>query len=192
MSLAEVARDYEQYVDSHMPEPERFTITDDGAADWALRKIAQLRTLQVQRAQFVDGKIQELTTWQKQRDAVDEKSITYFTDLLEAYFNELHQSGKLGKRKSWSLPNGTLRVRNTPPKFARDNKKIIKWAEKNAPEVVRNEPKLAWTDLKKRVQITESMQAVDKVTGCLIEGLQVAEPERDEFSVSVIEGGDDA
>lgn len=187
MSLAEIERDFAQYDDERMPKQEQFTITDDNAANWALRKITQLKAAQARRAQFADAEIQRITSWQKQRDEADEQSIAYFTSLLEMYFNNLRDSGKLGKKKSWSLPHGVLKIRRTQPKFARDDKAILAWAQENAPEVVQDVPKLLWTELKDRLTVTDTMRAIDSVTGCLVEGLQVAEPERDVFSVSVIE-----
>ncbi|MFA7175280.1 MAG: host-nuclease inhibitor Gam family protein [Kiritimatiellia bacterium] len=185
----ELQDDYQQYNDEQHQDT-RFRVSDDSGAEWALRKIAQYKAETQQRAAFVDAEMERMSAWQKHRDEQDKAQIEHFEALLNGYYNALSDAGKLGKKKFYSLPSGKFGTRHAAPSYKRDDKALLAWANDNAPEVVESVPKLIWTELKDRLKITEDMKAIDTVTGCIVDGVQVAEPERDVFSVSTIDGGE--
>lgn len=219
----DIAEEYTRHLDEAMAATEGFVITDDTRADWALRKIAQARQNIVKRAEFVAGEALRLRNWQQAADKRDQDTIDFMESLLRQYFESLRQSGALGKRKSYTLPHGALKVRTKGIQFARDEQAMLKWAAEHRPEVIEHKPALRWGELKKDVEVldgaivhrgtgrvmdgikmldeTTGVDAdgsvveglnvlhgwvvVDKRTGMMVPGLQVATPAGEEFSVDV-------
>jgi len=180
MSMAE---EYLEYLDSQVEaEQEGFVIDNDDKADWALRKIAQAEKRIQERAEFVETEMAKLQAWQSQQDAQDKRTIEFMTGLLKIYFGKLRESGTLGKKKSYKLPNGTLAVRKKQPKLAYDADAFIAWASKEAPEYVATILQPRWGEFKKRIKVI-GRDVVDTETGETIKFVTVEEPESESFSV---------
>lgn len=203
----------------------RFTIDDDGKADWAIRKIAQAQQRMAEREQFVQVEVDRLKDWKQKANDADQRSIAYMTDLLQSYFDQLRNSGALGKKKSYKLPHGALKVRTKNVQYAKNDDVLMTWAEENRPEIIERKPSIKWGVLKadleireqaivdkdtgkvldgvqlvdghtavdaegniiERINVMSGMVVVDKHTGMVVQGLAVATPAGEEFSVDIID-----
>lgn len=185
----ELMSDYQEFVAAEYgvdPAREDWAITDDAVADWAIRKIAQAERNIEKRREFVEAEIDRLRRWQEQANTEDQRSIEFFTSHLHAYFEQLRESGALGKRKSYRLPHGTLQVRAKPPTFTRDNDQLLEWAQGTGDEsLVRVKIEPAWSDIRKRITIApDGRTVIDTETGEIVPGVTVTELGSETFSVT--------
>lgn len=180
-----VAEDYLRYVEEQMgTQDEGFRIDSDDKAEWAVRKIRQAQTDIEERRAFVQAQIESLQTWQRTMDERDQATIDRMKSLLHPYFEALRP--QLGKRKSYSLPSGTLQVRTSQVQFARDDAKLIE--AYRAAGLVKLKESPDWAAIKKRLKPVDNKPGaavVDVETGEVVEGVTVAEPEKETFSVKV-------
>jgi hypothetical protein len=171
-------------------EEHRFVVDDDAKADWCLRKLRQVRQRMAQREAFVTAEIERLQAWQIKQDAEDLRSESFFEYQLRDYFERLRAAGALGRRKSYKLPNGTLAVRKAAAKVERDETKLLEWVKANAPDHAVVTERVAWGDLKPRVELVEladGWAAIDRATGEMIPGITVVAPEGETFNVKTEE-----
>lgn len=152
-----------------------FTIQNDQQAEWALKKIAEIRKDAESWNTFYAAQMEKVT---KQAEA-DE---AYFTGLLEAYFDGVpHKAAKT--QESYTLPSGKLVRKAQQPFFSRDDALLLPWAKANGLFRVTESPD--WVNIKKRVTINGTA-AVDSETGEVIPGVLVEE-RPNVFTVSVKE-----
>lgn len=143
-----------------------FTVDDDRKADWCVRKIQEL---EADTARWQEYYAEQLERIRAQNDS----SIVYFKELLSAYFAQVpHKVTKTAE--SYKLPNGTLRLKQQQPEYARDEPTIIEWARQNAPELVEDVPKLKWADLKKLGR-ADGEQLIIPETGEVVPGVKIVE-----------------
>lgn len=123
-------------------QDEAFVVDDDQKADWAVRRIRELEADTKKWKEYYAEQLKRVT---EQND----NSVMYFKGLLASYF--AHVPHKFTKTaESYSLPSGTLRLKQQQPEYVReDESKIIEWAQKNVPDVVETVTQLRWADLKK-------------------------------------------
>src|SRR5690606_27202177 len=136
------------------------------------------------RKAFVQAQIERLQAWQQMMDERDQATIDRMTGLLQPYFESLRPS--LGKRKSYSLPSGTLQVRTAQVSYARDEEQLLAYARQIG--LVKIREAVDWAEIKKRLQPAghhPGAPVVDAETGEIVPGVTVAEPEREVFSVKV-------
>jgi len=180
-----IAEDYLRYVEEQMEaHDDGFKIDNDNKAEWAVRKIRQAQLAIEKRRQFVEAEIERLRRWQETMDERDQATIDRMTSLLRPYFESLRPS--LGKRKSYSLPSGTLQVRTAQVSYARDEEQLLPYARQIGLVRVKETPD--WSEIKKRLQPAGNhpgAPVVDTETGEIVPGVTVQEPEREVFSVKV-------
>lgn len=182
--------DYLEHIEQQVPQDGGFQITNDSVADWAVQKIAQAQKRMDGRKAFVEEEVERLRQWQEAEDAKDQQTIDRMTSLLKPYFDQLRESGALGKRKSYRLPHGTLRVRASGPKWRRvDNDALTKWAESKG--LVRVKTEVAWSDIGKHLRpesdhIGAPAVFVDPDSGEMVEvpGVALEAPAGESFSVA--------
>src|SRR5690606_29158508 len=180
-----IAEDYLRYVEEQMEaHDDGFKIDNDDKAEWAVRKIRQAQLAIEKRRQFVQAEIERLQAWQQMMDERDQATIDRMTGLLQPYFEALRPA--LGRRKSYSLPSGTLQVRTAQVSYARDEEQLLPYARQIGLVKVKETPD--WAEIKKRLQPageTPGAPVVDTETGEIVPGVTVQEPEREVFSVKV-------
>jgi Bacteriophage Mu Gam like protein len=162
-----------------------FVVDSDDKADWCLRKIAQLRATQAERAAYVARETGRLTDWQAKEDRQAEQSLEFFTHLLHGYLRGLRDLGTLGQRKSYPLPHGVLKLRAAEVKWARDDTALLPWAK--AAGLVRVTESPDWAGIKTRIQparASAGAEAIDVKTGEVVPGVTVEWPAREVFSVA--------
>lgn len=154
---------------------EEFTVTDDAAAEWCMKKI---REAEADRAMW---KTHYEAQMEKVNKAADE-SINYFTAKLEEYFTNVpHKATKT--QESYSLPGGKLIQKKQQPKFDVDDEQLVPWLIGNGYDnYVQYKASAKWAEIKKFVTITGD--GVADNDGLILPGVTVT-PRPDVFKVEM-------
>ena len=171
----------EQFTDIKTP----FVITDDKAADWALRKIREAEAKIKQVQNFAEERITEIQEWAEKATERESQSITYFTGLLQAYHYRLYQENP--RAKTIKLPAGELQLRKAQPQYIRDDDKLTAWLKAHRPEFVRIKESPDWAEAKRAFAVA-GRHLVDPETGAIVDGVEVYEPEEPTFRVKTRKG----
>ncbi|MDZ4324276.1 MAG: host-nuclease inhibitor Gam family protein [Pseudomonas sp.] len=166
--------------------PEGFVIDNDGAADWALRRIGQAEARMRRDAATVRAEQERWNTWQAKRDEQNQATIDRFQSMLSAYYDQLKASGMLPRNsRSYRLPHGVLQARLHEIQWERKEAEILAWAKAvNGADLVEVRESLRWAEVKKRIGSERNeigAPAIDMGTGEYVPGLQVGLPARDVF-----------
>ena len=147
---------------------EEFTVTDDAAAEWCMKKIKEA---EADRAMW---KAHYEAQMEKVNKAADE-SIAYFTAKLEEYFaNVPHKATKT--QESYTLPGGKLIRKKQQPKFETDDEALVPWLEENfMGQLVKVKKSADWAALKKVVSVTPDGEHVATDEGEIIPGVTVTQ-----------------
>lgn len=147
---------------------EEFTVTDDAAAQWCMKKIKEA---EADRAMW---KAHYEAQMEKVNKAADE-SIAYFTAKLEEYFaNVPHKATKT--QESYTLPGGKLIRKKQQPKFETDDEALVPWLEDNfMGQLVKVKKSADWAALKKVVSVTPDGEHVATDEGEIIPGVTVTQ-----------------
>src|SRR5690606_4827197 len=92
---------------------ESWRITDDSAADWALRRIAWHQAQIARRREFVQREIERLQAYLQAETERHERSIRFFEAHLRDYFERLRAEGALGNRKTYRLDRKSTRLNSS-------------------------------------------------------------------------------
>ena len=147
---------------------EEFTVTDDAAAQWCMKKIKEA---EADRAMW---KAHYEAQMEKVNKAADE-SINYFTAKLEEYFaNVPHKATKT--QESYTLPGGKLIRKKQQPKFEIDDEALVPWLEENfMGQLVKVKKSADWAALKKVCSVTPDGEHVATDEGEIIPGVTVTQ-----------------
>lgn len=147
---------------------EEFTVTDDAAAQWCMKKIKEA---EADRAMW---KAHYEAQMEKVNKAADE-SIAYFTAKLEEYFaNVPHKTTKT--QESYTLPGGKLIRKKQQPKFETDDESLVPWLEDNfMGQLVKVKKSADWAALKKVCSVTPDGEHVATDDGEIIPGVTVTQ-----------------
>ena len=149
-------------------EKEQFVVDTPEKADWALKKLQEIKRQQLEVDKRADEQIKPVEDWRKKELGKLSDSEVYFTMLLTEYAN--NNRGKDNKFK-FSSPYGRIYTRKTL-KWTYDEQKVID--EYKNTDVVQNVPKLNKNKLKKRVEFANG-KPVDKETGAVVDGVDIEE-----------------
>ena len=183
--MATALEHLESFLDSLQdPEPKGFVIDNEGQADWALRKISQSQKRMKELQNVAEEELHKIETWLLGELVKEEKSIEFFTNLLDVYHWQLYQQDS--KRfKSLKLPNGVIKRVKTQPTFERDEETLLKWLEeRQLEEYIDRKAKARWADIKKSV-VVAGETCVMPITGEIVEGVTVT-PQEERFKVEVV------
>ncbi len=109
--------------------PERFSVVDEGSANWVIRRIVEARAY-----------AERVAAWAQieSRRARREEAffLLRFGGQLEAWAQEqIAQRG--GRQKSLNLPSGRIGFRTAPPKLViYDESALLAWARQHCPQAV--------------------------------------------------------
>lgn len=161
---------------------EGFTINDENKANWALRKIKQMKDTIEKNNALAQAEIDKIEDWRERENEKSQTSIDYFQSLLAQY--ALEQRERDPKFKSLNLPNGRIGFRKRQPKWIYDNDKVIETLEKaNLSDFIRVTKAPSKADIKKAFEVAGD-KVVNPDTGEVLEGITV-EQQDDNFSVVV-------
>lgn len=169
------------------PERERFEITDDAQAAWAMRKLLSLRKKMAENESIADAERTRIDAWLHHTNSKFEPDTAYFEAILTRYAQQQRASDD---RKSIETPYGVVKSRATQDKFkVTDEDKFFKWAEENLPDAIAVKRSPSLTALKKAVTV-ESTDTLGLVAmsehGEIIPGVAV-EPGGVNYTVEVAE-----
>lgn len=123
---------------------ERFTIQDDSAASWAMRKLRAIRSKQAENKQMAVDEHARIDLWLDEVNDPLDRDAKYFEAILTDYAIRVRENPDDG-RKSISLPTGKVATRQGSPKYTVDAEMFLPWARENAPHLIRvkEEPSLS-------------------------------------------------
>ena len=141
-----------------------WTITDDRAADWALRKIKELDADTASWSAHYARLTEQVA---RQNEAAKERLMEH----LRRYFETVpHHMTKT--QESYALPTGKIGVKAVAPGYVRDDDALLAWAKSNHAELVQIKESVNWSELKKLIKAAGE-QAVDTETGEIVPGVTV-------------------
>lgn len=163
-------------------EDERFKVTDDEKANWALRKVKQFEDRKKENFALAEAEISKVEEWLEIVNADIQNSIEYFQSLLAEYaFNLKKQDPKM---KTVKLPNGNLSFRKQQPQWNLDDETVLQALKKsNRTDLIKVTEKPMLADIKKVFVVVEG-KAVDPDTGEVVEGITIEE-RQEKFGVKV-------
>lgn len=174
--------DYQAFTDAEPVENETrkpFEITDDSLAEWAMRKIAEVR--------------KDTCKWEThfcaQLDRIrkaNEETEAFFTSALGRYFDTVPRR-KTSTQEKYVLPCGELIRKKQAPKFTQDDALLVPFLQENdLSEFVKLKASSDWASLKKSCTVLEDGSVVEQSTGMVLPGV-AAEIRPDKFEVKINE-----
>ena len=178
--------------------PASFVVDDDAKADWLCRRIARLQAEMAARAVFVAQQIDQLQQWQAGLDQTAQRSLLFFQGLARGYYERLREAGTVTeRRRSYTLPNGTLQMRRVSVDFeVTDETAFADWCgEEGLTDII---VKPQWREARKHFVAVEDrvgagviVESVDAATGevtrRVVPGVVVARAMGESFSVKTAE-----
>lgn len=171
MNEFEQMADMEEY--GGIEETTGWHVTNDNAADWAVRKIKEYKD-EYERIKGIGDELIARTQYSideaRQRY---EKNRDYFTEKLAEYFETVpHRSTKTTEK--YALLSGTLtKKKGSTVMTATDG--LTQWLrDTGREEFIQVTVKPRWGEFKKQLEITPD-GVVDTSTGDLVEGVEVSE-----------------
>jgi hypothetical protein len=117
------------------PDVETFVVDDDKKAEWALRKLARIRSAGPRVADVYAAERERLDQWRDQELARIELDGAYFVSQLDLYAREQRANGD---RKTITLPHGVVSTTHRKARVQVDDAgAVLEWAKQNRPELVR-------------------------------------------------------
>ena len=174
MSMAELENVLlEAFEEPQQPEErERFRLTDENMANWALRKVAKARAEYEEAAKVAEAEVRRIDDWLNSRKRDLERTEEFFGGLLAGYYLPQHMENP--RQKTFKLPAGQVQIRAQQPDYVRDEAKLIAWLKGNdMAGYVEIVEKLRWGDLKKQLkQLGDKMLSPD---GEVVDGILVVD-----------------
>lgn len=124
-------------VEEHRGEgdSERFRITDEGAAEWALRKMAVARRRAAANSELANAEITRIEGWLSDENGKLEREASFFESLLIEYHRTCLAEDP--KRKQIALPAGVLKSRKNPDGIEIDEDQFIPFAKQEREDLLR-------------------------------------------------------
>ena len=165
-------------------EGEPFQITDDHKANWALKKIKQLKADQEYNIKFAEEEIHQIEQWLESINKPLQDSIDHFRSMLGAYaMNKREEDPEF---KTSKLPNGTFRFKKQQPKYTYDDKALLEYLKKSEEtDLIRIKEEPNKSAIKKLFPVQDG-KLVNLGTGEIIDGVTVEDRE-DKFEVIINE-----
>lgn len=178
-SLAEhMAATYDDQISIEEEKPS-FKIDTMDKAIWAMRKIAQAQEKNKAVQAQADAEMFRISAWVKSQKDSNDQQITFFEQLLRPFAEE---TLKGEKKRSLSLPIGTIGFRKGQEKFERDEEKLLLFVKKSAPTFIKTIESVKWAEFKETIKV-DGNKAVT-ADGEIVDGVKI-EAATDSFYVKV-------
>lgn len=154
--------------------PTPWRIADDGAADWAVRKIAEERAELTRIRELAEAEIGRIEAKLDAAEKRYENGTRFLTAKLAEYFNTVpHKTTKT--KESYRLLSGTLTMKIGGIQMKQDDKSLLAFLKQSGnDDMIQITEKPRWGEYKKRLQIVGN-RVVDSLTGEIVEGVVVIE-----------------
>lgn len=151
---------------------ERFKITDDSQATWAMRKAAAAKARLAEIQAIADAEIERIQAWAEQQSREPIRDVDYFEAILIEYAIGQRAEG----RKTISTPYGVVKSRAGQPKWKVDDAEaFLSWARRNnRPDLIRVKEEADMARLKTEFENTGDA-AVDPESGEVVPGVSVSD-----------------
>lgn len=164
---------------------ERFTITDDHKAEWAIKKI---KVLQAKRDRLIDAcdrQIAEYEAFKERENTRYTSKTSYLKALLASYFETVpHDATKTAEK--YRLPSGELiRKHQNPEIIKEESVAVSSLRAMGMTQYIKTKETVDWAELKPNVDFIDG-QCVNKETGEVISGFAAIEmPDVFEVKINV-------
>lgn len=149
-----------------------FTITDDKAADWAVRTVLAEEADAQRLADLCKQEASELLEKAKAYIERGEKRTSFLKSKLAEYASSVEMKETKTQRK-YELPHGTIMFKQKQPTFLKNEEVAINFLEASGFNIyVEEMKKLKWGEVKKEVTIKDG---VPYLSGLKFEGIDVQE-----------------
>ena len=152
-------------------EKEKFEVNSLSSADWALRKIKELKANIKQNMDFAESEKIRLEQWLESENHKYQESIEYFNGLLSHYLQELRKDNPKAKI---STPHGTVSTRKNPKQWTYSDDVLAELEEKEMFEFIRIKKEVDKKELKKVLSATDDGIVVNS-DGEVIKGVTVVD-----------------
>ena len=169
---------------------ERFRITNDSQANWALRKIADARKKLARDQETAKAEIERIQQWLKMSESEAARTEERMTALLHEYYAPQFQTDP--KTKTYKLPSGKVQWRAQQPQFNRDDTALLEFLKsREMTDFIETKETPKWGELKKQIQVVGEHVVVKdgKMAGEIIDGVEVVH-RPPTFRVVTTEGDD--
>ena len=150
-------------------------------ADWQVRRLARIRRRMAENEALAAAEIALARKWCQEENAKLERTASFFEQSLTAFHAQLLESD--AKRKTVSLPGGTLKARKHPDRVdVVDADLFVRWAQAEKPELVRTKVEPDKSAIKRLLGAGPSagergLALVDPATGEAAPGVVLVEGE---------------
>lgn len=121
-------------------------------ADWQLRKLARLRRLMAENEAIAAAEIARVRVWLGDVNGKLARQAEFYENSLAAFHEHLLEDDP--KRKTISLPAGTLKARKHPDTVVvLDAERFTAWALEQRPELVRTKVEPNKTEIKRLLSV---------------------------------------
>ena len=154
---------------------QRWRITDDGCADWALKKIKLEKDEHDRIVALAEQEITRLKDQIERADRRYEQNTSFLTSMLAQFFETVpHKKTKTGT-ESYRLLNGQLVKKPAAIKLQPDDEKLVAWLRAAGREdLIKVETKAMWGELKKKIEMVGTVAMIPD-TGEIVDGIDVVE-----------------
>ena len=154
-------------------ESDAFAITNDGQANFFLRRLDEIRNEKDKINNTCNTEIEKFTQKVNDFRAKELKTLenteNFFITLLENYARIQLQDSK---KKSLKLPFGTLSFKKSPAKYIYDDEQVMNFIKSNElSQFIRVKEEINKRDLKSALTINE--EGIIKLNGMQIEGVTI-------------------
>lgn len=162
---------------------ERWVISNDNEADWAMKKIKAEYDETERLINIAKEQIEELNMEIERLNTECENKVSYYRGCLCEYFMTVpHKETKT--QESYKLLHGSLVLKKASNKINHDDEKLVAWLKESGREEFLNTkvtPK--WAEIKENLTIVDG-KVVDTTTGEEVEACSVEEtPEHFELKL---------
>lgn len=150
-------------------------------ADWQLRRLARLRRRMAENEALAAARVALARKWLAEENGKLERHAAFFEQSLAAFHAHLLEQD--AKRKTVSLPAGTLKARKHPDRVDLiDVETFIPWALEHRPDLVRIKPEPMKAEIKRLLSVGPAagdygLALVDPTTGMEAPGVVLIEGE---------------
>lgn len=164
-------------------EGERFRITTDSCADWAIRKIKEECDEYERIKRIGEEEIQRINERIEAEKARSDRKTSYLRFCLSDYFNSVEHK-KTKTTEKYKLLSGTLVKKLGKPKAEYDDNELVNWLETHeGKDFVKVKKSPAWGEFKKTLNM-DSGKAVIVETGEIVDCIKV-ETTSDTFDIEL-------
>ena len=159
--------------DVMMENNETFEITDDGLAEWALKKVIEAKKEQKRLTDLITAERERLDLKQCEIDKRYENDTAFLLSKLNQYLNSV-ETKKTKTQESYRLLSGKLVRKFAKQKLVPNKEALLEWCKQNAPEFVKRTEEAMWADVKSKFVIIDG-GVICSDTGELVSCVSVEE-----------------